>query len=130
MMRGNKYGNKICYYKGIKFQSKKERDYYIYLHEELERKGVIRNLRLQVSYELVPGVFEDKVKQYKRKPDVVYRKCIQEPICYVADFVYEDPATGKDVVVDTKSEATKKNAVYILKKKMMKALLGIEILEK
>jgi hypothetical protein len=49
-------------------------------------------------------------------------------ICaYVADFVYQ--RDGKQVVEDVKSDFTRKNPVYRLKKKLLKATLGIEIIE-
>lgn len=123
-----KYGNKPCEYAGIKFASHKERDYYIYF-KSLEDSGEIKDLRLQVDFELVPGIYEERVKHYVRKPDVTYQHCIQDPIYYRADFVYVSTTTGKEVVVDAKSEATKKNRVYQMKKKMMKALLGLDIVE-
>jgi hypothetical protein len=47
---------------------------------------------------------------------------------YKADFRYEVIATGEVVVEDVKSTATK-TAVYCLKKKLVKALYDIEIVE-
>jgi hypothetical protein len=48
-------------------------------------------------------------------------------ICdYVADEVFFDTATGKRVVVDVKGVKT---PVYKLKKKLMKALLNIDVVE-
>lgn len=47
---------------------------------------------------------------------------------YVADFVYvQDGAT---IVEDVKSPATRKNAVYVIKRKWMAAEYGIEIQER
>ena len=56
-------------------------------------------------------------------------RCISRAAYYVADFVYTDLATGKEEVIDVKSEITRKNAEYRLKKKMMLAFNGIEIKE-
>jgi hypothetical protein len=54
----------------------------------------------------------------------------EQSICfYVADFVYRDLMTGKMVVEDVKSEHTRKLPVYRIKKKLMKACFGIEIVE-
>ena len=50
-------------------------------------------------------------------------------IRYVADFVAIRPDMSIEAVIDAKSEATKKNRVYINKKKQMWALYGIEIVE-
>ena len=49
-------------------------------------------------------------------------------IRYFADFVTISP-DNKITVYDAKSEITRKNRVYINKKKQMKALWGIEIVE-
>ena len=48
---------------------------------------------------------------------------------YFADFVYTDTRTGKIVVEDVKSEATRKFPVYRLKRKMMLAQHKIKIKE-
>lgn len=104
----SKYGNRKTYVDGFKFDSIKEARYYIYLRDRL-RKKEISDLRLQVPYELLPKL-----------PD-------QQAVHYVADFVYNED--GGEVVVDVKSEATKRKDAYILKKKMMRALLGITIEE-
>lgn len=53
----------------------------------------------------------------------------QHVCTYVADFTYVDLTTGDMVVEDVKSEHTKKLQVYRIKKKLMKACLGIEIVE-
>ena len=55
--------------------------------------------------------------------------CIQRAAFFVADFVYVETATGRQVVVDVKSPITRKNAEYRLKKKMMLAFNGIEVTE-
>lgn len=50
-------------------------------------------------------------------------------ICYyIADFSYVDK-DGSDVVEDTKSEWTRTLPVYRLKKKLMLAVYGIDIVE-
>jgi len=54
----------------------------------------------------------------------------EQTVCtYVADFVYLDLVTGNVVVEDVKSDHTRKLPVYRIKKKLMKACLGIEIVE-
>ena len=104
----SKYGNKITHIGKLKFDSRKEGRYYLYLRE-LEKRGEIENLKLQVPFVLLPKI-ED-----------------QRAVKYIADFVYDQ--NGENVVVDVKSEATRKKDAYILKKKMMRALLGIKIVE-
>ena len=121
----SKYGNRITYVDGIKFDSRKEAQYYIYLRE-LERKGQITDLRLQVKFEIIPAVYEDAVIHLKTK-DKTVRKLAQSATHYIADFVFVQD--GKEVVVDVKSEATRRKDAYVLKKKMMRAYLGIKIEE-
>ncbi|MFR2916931.1 MAG: DUF1064 domain-containing protein [Acutalibacteraceae bacterium] len=81
----------------------------------LERHGLVRNLREQVLYELIPaGVGE-------------HRK--ERPVIYKADFVYEVCAAGRHlemVVEDTKAAKTKE---YIIKRKLMLYIHGISIKE-
>ena len=124
----NKYGNKKVVADGITFDSIRERNYYYFLLEK-QRNGEISNLRLQTPFEIIPPVMETYVKHFVRKEDEVRQKCVQPAVHYIADFVYTDNATGKEVVVDVKSEITRKDKVYILKKKMMRAFNGIEIVE-
>ena len=121
----SKYGNKKTFVDGIRFDSIKEAKYYIYLRE-LADKGRIRNLQLQVPFEILPAIEEERVVHLKTK-DKVEMKKVQPSVHYIADFVYEED--GRQVVVDVKSEATRMKDTYILKKKMMRALLGITIQE-
>lgn len=100
----NKYHNKKVEYDGIKFDSIKEKKRYLQLLQ-LEKLGLIKNLRLQVPYLLL-----DTIK-YKNK---VYPKT-----SYVCDFQYTDTSTGKTVVEDVKSEITRKDKVYRIKIKML-----------
>ena len=122
----SKYRNKVCHYEGIKFDSEYERDYWIHLKRE-EADGRISDLRRQVPYELIPEVWGERVKHLKTK-DKVERYRIQQATHYYADFVYTD-GDGKEVVVDTKSEYTRRLSDYRLKKKMMLAFKGIAITE-
>ena len=121
----SKYGNKKTYVGDIKFDSRKEARYYIYLRE-MQQIGQIQDLRLQVPFEIVPAVYESKVVHLKTK-DKIVPHLVQKAVHYIADFVYTED--GNQVVVDVKSEATRKKDAYILKKKMMRAFLGITIYE-
>ena len=102
-----KYGNSKTDRDGIRYDSAKESRVLADL-ETLERAGHIRDLRRQVKFAIViDGIH----------------------ICdYVADAVYMDGA--RRVVVDVKSEATRKLPVYRLKRKLMAAVLGIEVEER
>ena len=128
MARGyRKYNNKHVTYDGIDFDSKKEGDYYLYL-KQLERNGIISNLRLQVPFEIIPAVWGEKTVQLKTKSKKV-KYCIQKATYYIADFVYIVTATGQQEVVDVKSNATKQDPIYRLKNKMMRAYNNITIKE-
>lgn len=96
----NKYGNHKCTYKGIRFDSKKECQYFIYL-EALEAQGKISELKRQVRFTLQPS-FKHQGKTIRA-------------ITYVADFTYVD-SDGKYHIIDTKGVKTD---VYLLKKKIM-----------
>lgn len=105
----NKYKNKKVVYNGIKFDSQKERNYYIKL-KLLEDAGKIKDLKLQVKYELQP-----KFKSGNKNI---------QAISYIADFTYLDEE-NKLHIVDTKGVRTD---VYRIKKKMMQ-YKGLEIEE-
>lgn len=109
----NKYGNQKIELDGYKFDSKKEARRYAELRM-LERAGNIRDLEMQKPYTLQPGFIDKSGNR-------------QKPIKYYADFVYVEK-DGTVVIEDVKSPATRKNAVYRLKKKMM-AYQGNEITE-
>ena len=123
----SKYNNTKIEVDGIVFDSKKEAKYYKIFKDAAEN-GEISNLRRQVSFEIIPAVKRQVVKHLKTK-DKLEERCVQRATHYVADFVYTDPKTKLDVVVDVKSPITRKNPVYILKKKMMLAFNNIEIVE-
>ncbi len=108
----NKYGAKKTDIDGISFDSKHEATRWCEL-KYMERAGLIKNLRRQVRYQIVPAITEKG-------------KVVQRESTYIADFVYEQ--NGEMVVEDAKSPATR-TAVYLLKKKIMRWRYGIEIKE-
>ena len=110
MIYNNKYHNKKVIIDGIKFDSKKESQYYLKL-KMLEKAGKIRDLKLQVPFVLIETFKVD---------DRTYRKTK-----YIADFTYYD-GKNKLHVVDVKGFRTKE---YELKKKLMAWKYGIEIEE-
>ena len=109
-----KYRNKKVASGGAIFDSKKESRRYTEL-QLLERSGAIRELQTQYAFTLAEAVkFSNESRQ---KPAVKY----------IADFVYIKD--GQMIVEDVKSEATKKLAVYRLKKHLMMSVHGIEVVE-
>lgn len=101
-----KYRNKKTCIDGFTFDSRKEARRYTEL-KSLQMAGEISMLELQVRFPLeVNG----------------------QKICdYVADFVYME--NGMQVVEDVKSEATSKLPIYRIKKKLMRAIHDIDIVE-
>ena len=99
----SKYGNKRTKLDGINFDSEKEAGRYADLLM-MQKAGIISSLERQKPFELQPAFYDsDGIKH--------------QPIKYVADFVYMQD--GKQVIEDVKSDGTRKNQVYKLKKKMM-----------
>ena len=113
--RRNKYGNQKTKVDGILFDSKHEAMRWIEL-KYMERVGLIKDLKRQVKFCLVPTI-EGEGKKVK-----------QRAVYYVADFEYWEKATDcwKHVVEDAKGVRTD---VYKLKKKLMLWRHGIEIKE-
>lgn len=108
----SKYGNIKVVVDGIKFDSIGESDRYVQL-KDFEKKGRISNLRLQVPYELTPS--------YKNEAGKPIRA-----MNYIADFVYFNNDTGREVVEDYKGRRTQE---YVNKSKQMAIKYGIEVYE-
>ena len=104
----SKYHNTKTTLDGITFDSKKEATRYAELML-LQRSGLIQNLRLQVPFELIP------------------KQAGERAVRYIADFVYDE--NGETVVEDTKSEITRANPTYILKRKLLLWVRGLRIKE-
>ena len=124
----NKYGNKKVIVHGEVFDSKREAMRYYDL-KFLEGIGAIRDLKRQVTYELIPVQREKSTKFYKKgrkKGQPIEGKIIEKAVTYRADFVYTDAATNKLVVEDAKGVRTKD---YIIKRKLMLYVHGIKIRE-
>jgi len=98
-----KYGNRRVEIDGKRFDSQYEAEVYGELMLR-QRAGELKLVLRQVPFDLPGG------------------------IKYIADFVIMDHA-GNIEVIDAKSEITRKNRVYINKKKQMASEWGIEIRE-
>lgn len=99
----SKYGAKKTSIDGHSFDSEKEANRFIEL-KMLEKQGIIKDLELQPEF-----VLQETFK---------YKDKIIKQICYYADFKYYDLDTKQEIVEDVKSEITKKDKVYVLKKKL------------
>lgn len=110
-----KYRNKITELDGIRFDSRREATRWAELRL-LEKAGEIYDLQRQVAFVLIPAQKN------------LQGKVIEREAKYLADFTYRRPETGRLVVEDVKSEATK-TPLYKLKKKIMLYRHGIQIQE-
>lgn len=106
----SKYNNKKITIDGIKFDSIKEGKRYQQL-KQLEKDGKIKDLRLQVKFELQPPI------------NLGYKKI--RAINYVADFTYRDNMENL-IVEDVKGMKT---SIYKMKAKMFAYKYGFEISE-
>ena len=96
----NKYKNKKTTINGIKFDSKLEAKRFTEL-KLLEKSGLIEDLKLQPSFQLIPTF---------KKNGTTFRKT-----SYKADFQYYDKEKERTIIEDTKGFKTKE---YIIKKKL------------
>lgn len=85
----------------------------------MEQVSVIKNLRTQVKYELIPPQYAESKKRMKRG------KLLERGVYYIADFDYIDK-DGNHVVEDVKGMKTD---VYKIKRKLMLHVHGIKIHE-
>lgn len=104
-----KYGNSCVVVDGYRFHSEKESRRYLEL-KAMQRAGEIFNLKVQPAWRIeVNGRFI---------------------VDYVADFSY---GTGhkphNQIVEDVKSKITARKESYVIKKKLMLAVFGVEIME-
>ncbi len=97
----------------IHFDSQKEARRYDALILRL-RAGKIRDLRLQVDFTLQEAFTDENGHRVRA-------------VRYRADFTYKDPE-GRLVVEDVKSRPTRTRE-YLLKRKLMKERMGIDITE-
>jgi hypothetical protein len=108
-----KFGNEKTEVAGQEFDSKKEARRFLSL-KDMEAAGEIERLQTQQVFNLIPRT---------QKPSGGHER----PCTYIADFTYIKD--GRMVVEDTKSEATRKDRAYIIKRKLMLSVHGIEIKE-
>ena len=111
----DKYQNKKTEIRGIKFASKREAARYVELLA-MQRAGEIYELDCQSAFELIPAQLAPSGSKERR-------------VTYVADFAYYRASDGQRVVEDVKSPVTAKLPAYIIKRKLMLRVHGIEVVE-
>ena len=103
-----KYNNNPCTLNGLKFDSVKERDYYLVLLDR-QKRGEIFNLTLQEPIEILEAFTDSRGVKHK-------------PIIYKADFTYIEACKELGYIkhyVDVKGGRATKTPVYLLKKKLL-----------
>ena len=119
----SKYGAKKTVYDGITFDSKKEARRACELNM-LASKGIIKDLRRQVKYTLIPA--QREADTIGKRGGVIKGKLLEREVAYIADFVYYDTELQAEVVEDTKGVKTPE---YIIKRKLMLYMHNIRIKE-
>ena len=94
---------------GYEFHSRREAERYLILRQ-LQKDGIITDLKLQVPFVLIPSQIICGQKQ--------------QGVTYKADFTYTED--GRLVVEDSKGFSTKE---YRIKRKLMKFIHNIEVVE-
>lgn len=123
-MRAKFFNKKVKTSFGI-FDSTSEYKRFLYL-KDMEQKGEISNLQRQVTFTIIPNQYMDKEIKLKTKTKIVSR-VVEREVTYTCDFLYEKD--GETIVEDVKSDYTRKDREYILKRKLMLYLKGIRLNE-
>ena len=110
----DKYRNKETEISGTKFDSRREAARYTEL-VAMWRAGDISEPICQPSFELIPAQVACSGKK-------------ERGVTYIADFSYRR-RDGSRVVEDVKSPVTAKLPAYIIKRKLMLRVHGIEVVE-
>lgn len=115
----NKYHNRKVVIQGIEFDSTLEGYRYLYL-KSAEKKGIIRNLRRQVEFEVIPKQTKT-IEQVGKQGQPIKPKevLLEHNTTYLADFTFEwnNGESWIEVVEDTKGFVTPE---YVIKRKLMR----------
>lgn len=112
--KGERYNHTTVEADGLKFDSKKEYQRYVFL-KNAEDKGLITDLRTQVKFELIPAVTEEYVEHLKTK-DKIKTRTLQLAITWTADFVYLK--NGEEVIEDVKPSKFLLSDRFVIKEKL------------
>ena len=114
-MSGGKIPHQRIKVGDIEFDSMAEHDRYLELLV-LQRAGKIRDLECHPSYEILPSQETPPGKRNFR------------PVVYTPDFRYKKE-DGTEVVEEVKSEYTRKEKDYVIRRKLILYTLGIYVEE-
>ena len=106
------------------FDSKSEYERYLLLLD-MERNGLITDLKRQVTYELLPQQTKIVRKALKTKVKEVV-KVVERPMRYTCDFTYLD-SEGNYIVEDHKASKYNIDECMRIKKKLLYYFHNIEL---
>lgn len=112
--KGERYNHTKVEVDGLKFDSKKEYERYLFL-KEAEKNGLITDLQTQVKFELIPSVTEEYIVHLKTK-DKIKTRTLQLPITWTSDFVYYKD--GEMVIEDVKPSKFLLSDRFVIKEKL------------
>lgn len=107
----NKYGAKKVVMDGLKFDSQREANRWLYLSIRARMREICE-LERQVRYELAPSV------------RIVGEKRARPALRFTADFRYRDAVTGEVIVEDSKGHA---DTSFRIRQHLMKSVHGIDV---
>ena len=119
----NKYNNIAVNICGEKFVSKKEGQRWLYL-SDMQKKGIILDLKRQVKFELIPAIRETYIEHLKTK-DKQAERTLQLAINYICDFEYV--RNGERVIEDVKASEKLLPKEFTLKEKLFFWKYGVRI---
>ena len=106
------------------FDSKSEYERYLLLLD-MERNGLITDLKRQVTYELLPQQTKIVRKELKTKVKEVV-KVVERPMQYTCDFTYYDK-DGEFIAEEHKGSKWNVDEAVRIKKKLLYYFHGIEL---
>ena len=106
------------------FDSKSEYERYLLLLD-MERNGLITDLKRQVTYELLPKQTKIVRKALKTKVKEVV-KVVERPMQYTCDFTYYDK-DGEFIAEEHKGSKFNVDEAVRIKKKLLYYMHGIEL---
>ena len=112
------------------FASEKEAERYRIL-ADMERNGKISDLQCHVNFELLEPVYHVKreKKALKTKTKTIKKNvCVEQGVTMDASFIYLNPK-GKLRVEVVKRKRDYKDPAYIIKRKLMRYLHNIVVIE-
>lgn len=116
-------------YESVHVKDKVERKWFVPVGYDMECNLFVSSTKKEAEDYCREHGLRLKTIFFKEHEVPVYKEvCIEQSAVYTADFVYKDK-DGNLVVEDVKSDVTRKEPDYVLRRKLMLHVHGIRILE-